>query len=347
MKIIGNFVMVLSLLVVTQYIHASPLEGKAYVVDQTGQDITGGGYDITGDIDVANQSMSVDPWGPFFGIIVNTNHVEVLLPGTYTRTGAGTVTVLEEQVGAFVEIEWAANIIPMFMVWNVSPGGSIFSIADSDGDGIPGHTMISGPFVGITMYYEFTVFGVSEPYVKLSIDTNGQYHECLNGVAVVEMTADVQLFNGAVLESVTWELNNVPIGEGLVKTEELELGDYVVNAIALTTTGQSDNDSASFTVRDTTRPVIDLAFIDKYGNEVTTARAGKFEISIGVTDTCDANPVITYSTATPTSNVSNGDVLVVNERDGIELPISAVRVDVSAKDESGNFGSASGTLTLE
>ena len=243
------------------------------------------------------------------------------------------------------------NFIPVFMVWNVTPGGSVFTIADSDGDGVPGHAMISGPFVGLTGYYEFTVNGISEPYVKLTIDTNGQYHECVGGVAEVTMTAVTQLFGGAELDSVSWELNNVSLGEGLVKTDGLELGNYVVNATALTTTGQSDDASASFSVRDTTRPVVRVLFLDENGNEVTSSERGKIRVGIEVTDSCDPDPVITSSTATPTTTVADGDVMFVNDKGGINLPVTAVRVTVTAQDASGNFSlttsDSSKTLTLE
>lgn len=350
MKLIRNFLLLLGLLVVAQHVQAGPLEGKAFFVDSTGAELIPGGQGITGDIDVNSGVMNVDPWGPFFGFMVSTQNIEVLTPGTYTRD-AGTVTVLDGQVGAHMELEWAANIIPVFMVWNVSTGGSIFTIADDDSDGVPGHTMTVGPFTGVTVYYEFTVNGISEPYVKLTIDTNGQYHECVDGVAEVTMTAVTQLFGGAVLDSVTWDLDNVSLGTGLVKIEELQLGNYVVNATAITTTGQSDDASASFSVRDTTRPVVNVSFLDRNGTEVTSSEHGKVTVSIAVTDSCDSDPVITSSTATPTTTVSDGDVMFVNEKGGINLPVTAVRVTVTAKDASGNFSfttsESSKTITLE
>lgn len=339
-----RYLLIIGLVLLTKFALAGPLDGKAHFVDAIGAEIAAP-FDITGDIDVSSQSMIVDPWGPFFGFMVITDSVEVLLPGTYTR-GAGTVTVLDGQVGAYININWGGTSgIPVFMVWNVSADGSSYSITDSDGDSIPGHAMIAGPFTGFTVYYEF--IDISEPYVELSIDTHGTQHECVNGIAEVIMTANVQVFNGAVLDSVMWELNNVSLGSGLEITEELALGDYVVSATALTTTGQSAVESASFSVSDTMQPDVTVAFIDKFGNEVTSSQSGKVTVSIGVSDTCDANPVITSSTATPASMVSDGDRIKINKEKGIKLPVTAVEARVTAKDASGNFGSASATLSQE
>ena len=119
--------------------------------------------------------------------------------------------------------------------------------------------------------------------------------------------------------------------------------------MATTTTGQSDTESVMVEVKDTIRPLIYLAFLDNQGNEVESASPGKYVINIEITDSCDPDPQITFSSATKTSLVSDGDVLFVSRSsDNLKLPITAVRVDASGKDASGNFAfSASKSLALQ
>lgn len=159
------------------------------------------------------------------------------------------------------------------------------------------------------------------------------------------------LAGGAELDSVTWRIDDMYASMDLSITESLTLGAHLIEATALTTTGQSDTESITVTVRDKTRPVVKVAFIDRKGNEVLSAEHGKFKISIAATDSCDPNPVITSSTATPTTTVSDGDRLFIDEKRGIRLPVTAVRVTVTARDASGNFSfttsEPSKTITLE
>lgn len=129
------------------------------------------------------------------------------------------------------------------------------------------------------------------------------------------------------------------------------MGMHQVEAIALTTTGQSDCEMATIHVRDTARPVVNVAFVDNKGNDVSAADSGKIEVDIDVSDTCDTNPVITSSTATPTLTITDGDSLFIKMNHGIKLPVTAVRVTVTARDASGNFSlttsDSSRVLTLE
>lgn len=336
-------------MIVAAPVFAGPLVGKAYFVDPVGTEIIPGGQDITGHIDLGTKVMSVDPWGPFFGLIVYTNDIELLEPGSYTRA-AGNVTVPPDHVGAHMEIQWGPTLIYVYMVWEVN--GPVFEIIDSDGDGIPGHVMNNGPFPGFSAYYEFTSDNTGGPYVLLDIDTNGTSHECVDGSAEVTMTAITQLFGGAMLDSISWIIDGEVAGAGMSITETLALGTHTVEATALTTTGQSDTESTTLEVEDTTRPVVKVAFLDNQGNEVDSAGPGQVEISIKTTDSCDANPVITSSTATPSTVVADGDRLSINaSKDNLKLPTTAVRVTATAKDASGNFSyttaESSRTLILE
>ena len=345
---ISKHMFLIAVLVFTNAINAAPLvNGKAVFV--------GVGFDIpiTGDIDTSNKTMSVDDW-QFFGFPVSTANVEILDPGSYTRA-AGDVTVPPGHVGAHMEITWNFNTFFVYMIWELDASGTIYTIIDSDTDGTPGHALNNGPFLGSTVYYEFesAPAGPAQPNVFLIVNVEGgSLQECTgDSKADVTINAMPTLVGGAELDSITWRIDDVFAGMDLSITESLTLGTHVIEATALTTTGQSDSESITVTVRDKTRPVVKVAFIDEHGDEVQSAEHGKFKISIEATDSCDPNPIITSSTATPTTTVSDGDKLFIDEKRGIRLPVTAVRVTVTARDASGNFSfttsESSKTITLE
>lgn len=340
-------------LIISGQVSAGPLQGKSYFVDPGGNVFNIA--DIEGYIDVGSNYMTVSPWGPFFGQMFYTESVEILPPGNYTRT-AGTVTVPADHVGANMQFSWGGNTFDEFMVWQVTSAGTTFNIIDSDGDGIPGHAFTNGPFPGFTMYYEFTTTpqDPAGPNVFLTLEVaGGHVHECTaDSRAEVTVNAVPALVGGAVLESISWTVDGEDAGTGFSISESLSLGSHHIAATALTTTGQSDIEIVGVQVRDTTRPVVNVAFIDGQGNEVESAGPGQVEISIKATDTCDPNPVITSGTAKKSTLVSDGDIMMITGNlDNLKLPTTAINVTATAKDASGNFSlttsESSKTLTLE
>ena len=186
---------------------ATPLTGEAVVLDALGSTVFT--TTITGDLDLADNTMTVEWTDLFFGFPVNTTVLELLGTGTYTRSDGGsgeiTATVNPGQLGGYFELEWSLNTFRTFMVWDVveSADGGNYTTVDSDGDGIPGHALVAGPFVGITLIYDFTV-GTPPPDIGVTINTDGgSIQECSEtGGSAVSLTAAVNLIGGAELGSI-------------------------------------------------------------------------------------------------------------------------------------------------
>ena len=127
---------------------------------------------ITGDYDTDTQQMTIDPWS-FFGFDVNSQ-IEVLPPGSYSFPGVLPFDVGPGQAGGLITTVWSFNTIPHGIVWDVisHSGGQHYEPVDTDGDGIPGLPMISGPFPGFTFVYEFDV-GEPSPGIEVEILVEG------------------------------------------------------------------------------------------------------------------------------------------------------------------------------
>jgi hypothetical protein len=302
-------------------------------------------------IDTGARTISVDEF-LFLGLPVSTVVGELLEPGTYTRTYVDplfgsqtrTETIPPDTTGAYIVFEWNSIPIQLFMAWDVSPDERIYTNVP-----IPGNTIIGGPFNGFTAYIEFQIEKTG-PYVDLSISvTGGNVQECAQtGGSMVEIVAVPLLFNGAILDSIVWSLDGEMIGEGLAVNPFVTLGTHTIEAVATTTNGDVDTATQALDVRDTTSPVLDIAFIDNRGNEVDAAGPGPVQVRYTVSDVCDESPVITNGTATRVYNVEDGDFMFINRgSDNLRLPVSAVRVDAAARDSSGNVTSATEVLTIE
>lgn len=326
-------------------LQAAPLNGEAIF------EAAGFSAPISGDIDLAFNTMTVNDWF-IFGAPVITHNVEILEPGSYNKE-AGTVTVPAGHVGAQLEVSWHANIIYVYMIWDASPSGGTYTIIDSDFDGFLGHAMTNGPFAGLTIYYEFTTTptGPSGPDVNLILTVDGgAIQECTgNSLANITINALPILIGGAELDSITWMIDGEDAGIGLSISEDLLLGSHTVQATALTKTGQYDLETVNVVVRDTTRPDLHIAFIDNKGDEVDSSGPGKVEVSIEATDSCDPEPVVLNSHIREATSIADGDVLkITGGVENLNLTIDTISVTASARDASGN-GSfiTSKTLILE
>ena len=124
-----------------------------------------GSNDVTGYIDMAAGTWSVASTTPFMGIPWTASGGTLYGPGTHTVNVNGdgfdarscdgnvTFTVGSGQVGGNIDVSWNANNgIDVFQVWDVTtiPGVETrYTSVDADGDGLPGITLIDGPFVGL------------------------------------------------------------------------------------------------------------------------------------------------------------------------------------------------------
>ena len=299
-------------------------------------------FDPTGRLAIAQffaDILGLQPWNIDSASNVGTvtGLYELWTTGTSTNKAPGSIDVINDTLtGAVLQ--------------DAGPGAWTGTLVSAGNVGTAWGFFYGTPY---TEVYNVTIteIGPPEPGVTVNIAVQGgNVQECTgNSSADVSVHALPSLVGGAELDSISWIVDGDYAGSGLSITENLSLGAHLIEATATTTTGQSDTKSVTVEVKDTIRPVISLAFLDKKGNEVESASPGKYVISIKITDSCDPDPQITYSSATKSTLVSDGDVLFVNgSADNLKLPITAVRVDTSGKDASGNFAfSISKTLALQ
>lgn len=317
------------------------LNGTAQMYDPSGL-MVGPPIPITGHYDTDVMHVSVDPW-MFFGMLTYSE-IDLLDPGTHTRPGAGSVMVNGVQLGGFIQTDWAANVdLPAFIVWDVLnyPGGMHFEPVDSDGDGVPGHAMISGPFPGFSIVYEFDV-GAPAPDVDVSLTVSGgtrQECDALGG-KTVSVAATVDLDGGAVLGSIDWSVDGEAAGTSTSITPFLTLGSHTVEVTATTTEGLYDTARTVVNVVDTTRPNLSIAFVDTRSGQPVTAVDGAgvsfIEVRLDASDVCDGD-VDVLGVAKPVYAIMGGEVIRIqgNTQD-VDMPTTAIEVSATATDDSGN-----------
>ncbi|MDH5514993.1 MAG: hypothetical protein OEY45_07525 [Gammaproteobacteria bacterium] len=339
---------------------STPLTGSLHVYDPFGFDFceppgTGAcGDPLTGDYDATAGTLSFDPI-LFLGTDIITNTVELLPVGTHTRSdgfgGTITASVNPGQIGAYIILEWDINILPTFMVWDVAGpvSSQTFIPVDSDGDGIPGHAVAGGPFPGFTGIFEFVV---EEPGPDVDITlavTGGTTHECAstNGT-VVEISANLSLTGGAILESISWTVDGLPAGSGTTINTALEPGSHDISATALTTTGETDTETVTVNIVDTTAPVLDVAFIDDRSgmpvSHIDRPNVQWIKVQVSAADACDDSP---QTHAVGGFSVQDGDLLKIQgNNDTVTMTTSKIDLSGTATDASGNSSSGIATLHI-
>ena len=272
MKKVYAFAFVL-FLSITPNAYSANLSGDLIIYDTFGFPIIPSGLiPITGIVDIDNDVLIIDDF-QFLGLNTVTNVLEILPSGAYTRTFNGVTvnaTIDPGHVGAYMIIDWGGiEQIPLFMGWDVNANKTIFTPVDVDGDGVLGMKMVSGPFVGLSAVYEFTA-DPTGPGVRLVLSVDGgNVQECASYEGTeVTINAIPQLFGGASLESISWTIDGEDAGTGIVISEVLSVGEHLVEAVATTTTGETGTASILVTIRDTTRPELQIAFISNQGQLV-------------------------------------------------------------------------------
>lgn len=316
------------------------ISGTALLYDPTGIPI-GPPTPITGDYDTDTQQMIINPWS-FFGFDVNSQ-IQVLPPGSYAFPDVLPFDVGPGQAGGMITSEWSVNIIPHGMVWDVIPysGGQHYEPVDSDGDGIPGLPMISGPFPGFTFVYEFDV-GAPSPGIEVEILVEGGTNQECNDVGGnnVVLSAAVDLTNGAELASIDWEVDGNAAGSGDSITPFLSLGTHSISVTATGVSGIYDTASTTIQVVDTVEPSLSVEFIDLQTglaiSSVDSARVTFVEVRLNGSDVCD-DDVEVAGTASPVFDISGGEIIKVQGRNNkVDIPTSAIEVTATAIDDSGN-----------
>lgn len=352
MKRLSNMLFAVVCVICSNVVSATPLTGEVRFLDPSANLVLS--LPITGDLDTTSNTMLVDPF-LFFGFQWVTRSVELLGEGMHTRPdGAGgeiSVTVGPGQVGAYMVFEWNVSTIPNFMVWDVNStaDGARYTVVDSDGDGIAGQAFVVNPFPGFSVVYDFTV-GEPPPAVNVSVNVQGgPVQECTQtGASVVSLSASTELTGGAELGSVEWFVDGESVGTGMTIAPLISLGVHTVEALASTTTGETDMDSLAVEVRDTNPPVLEVGFLDRAGEQVTAINSGdRVTAHIVATDVCDPEPAA-EGTAVPVFAVSDGDPIKI--RKGrvatLKLPTTAVELSATARDASGNSSTGMAVLSI-
>ena len=351
----ASILLVLAITFLSHSVQATPLSGEAKIIDPNG--FTAFTFPITGDLDLDNNTMEVDPF-LFFGSDFFTNSIELLAEGTYTRQDVNngtdmTATVGPGQLGAWMVFEWNANLFSSFMVWDVTThsNGQAYTTIDSDENGAAGHAFVGGPFPGFAIVYDYLV-GEPPPGIEITIAVEGgPIQECSEtGGSTVTMSAEVELLGGTELAGIEWFVNGESAGTDPGISPFLGLGVHPVEAIASTTTGESDSDSVPVTVIDTSRPEIDVSFVDSQTGEtidqIADNRTRFVTTRIVATDICDPAPS-TRGSITPVHEVSDGDTIrIQGNNQQVSLPVTALELSATARDASGNARSGQTLLTI-
>lgn len=316
------------------------LSGTAVLYDPAGNSV-GLPIPVTGEYDTDQARIEIDPW-LFFGAYM-FSQIELLQPGEHTHPEAGSITVGADQLGGQIQTSWAATNLTTYVVWDVIQyaGGMSFRAVDSDGDGVPGHAMITGPFPGFSLVYEFDV-GEPAPGVEVSLNVpGGTVQECnAIGGKEVFLSASVSLKGGAELGSIDWVINGEPTGTGPSISPFLALGSHQVEVTVHTTDGHSDSANTEVQVRDTARPELSISFHDtRTGQQVTSvdsAGVNFIEVRLDASDVCDPAPEV-LGVAKPVYAIIGGQVIrIQGKNQGVDLPTTAIEVSATATDASGN-----------
>ena len=322
--------------------HAESLSvsGTEVLYDPTGNTV-GAPTPITGTYNTDTQHIAIDPW-MFFGFAVNSQ-IDLLSPGSYTFPLVLPINVGSGQIGGIITTTWNGNIIPQGIVWNVIPypGGQHFEPIDSDGDGIPGQKMISGPFPGFTFVYEFDA-GTPAPSIEVSINvTGGDNQQCNEtGGTHVELTSTFDLNGGAELASIDWTLDGDAAGSGISITPFLSLGSHLISVTATGVSGVYDTASTTVNVIDTVKPDLAIEAVDTRTGQAVTSVNGSgtsfIEVRLNAIDACDSN-VDVAGAVKPVYAVVGGEVIKIQGNNGdVTLPTTALEVSATATDDSGN-----------
>ena len=143
----------------------------------------------------------------------------------------------------------------------------------------------------------------------------GDVQECdiING-SNVTLAANVEIHDpNDDVASITWYLDDVLAGEGMVVEIFVPQGLHIVKAILETVKSVESEDVAEVSVLDTADPEISAAFIDPKTGETLTDISGngniKVKVTASATDACDPSPEISMTVGT---SVQVDDTVVIN-----------------------------------
>jgi hypothetical protein len=184
------------------------------------------------------------------------------------------------------------------------------------------------------------VQGEDSPAINVLINVEGGgIQECTEtGGNHINISADIDLRNGAVLDSVEWTVDGQPAGSAASISQFLVPGTHSVSVKVTGVSGAEASAAIDVVVEDTVAPAINAAFIDTRSGEVIssieTRNTSYVGVSMDASDVCDAAPSITGFGGFP---VADGDLLKIQGNlDKVELTTSTIRLQARAVDASGN-----------
>ena len=209
--------------------------------------------------------------------------------------------------------------------------------------------MVDGPFTGFQANFSLN-FGPTPPGITVAINVaGGELQECMDtGGSTVTISAETMLFGDAELASVEWTVDGVSAGSGDTITPFLEVGSHTVEALATTTTGESDTDLVIVTVTDTVAPDLEVAFVDGcsgvHVSQIERANVQWIVAHFIATDACDPNPVVS---GVGGFSAQHGDLFKVQGNlNSVAMTTSELELGATATDVSGNTSSGSASLYI-
>lgn len=261
---------------------------------------------------------------------------------------AGTNTLPMGSV-PIATVDWNTTDIGT-VIMGTNPSGTLPLIADAIG----GSPMKAGPFLGWNANFDIAHITVIQgtEFVDIIIP-GGDTKECATtSGSELSMNAQITIPDNDAVDTITWSLDGVPIASDESIVVLVPLGVHAVEVSVTTVLGMTFSDTASVTIEDTTKPVINTAFINpKTGAEVTTINKNiDADISFSVSDSCDASPSSSATAGLPVLDGNSISARTSKKEPSVELSIKGnadnIELTVTAEDASGNMAVEKSTLTI-
>ncbi len=214
----------------------------------------------------------------------------------------------------------------------------------------PGNVLIGGSLNGLRAHTDFVFPAPPPPTLDTTITINGGLVQECSQLGGTNVTASALVIgsNGAVLDRIEWTSEGVFIGEGSGIEFFAPLGSTNLQATAFSADGVTTGQHlVSVVINDTTKPDLEVQFLDGLGAVVTSAPVGSYQIHFEVSDICDASPTVVSGTAAPVMNVVEGDAIQINSATDVQLLTTAVQVTGTAVDASGQSTTSQGVLLVQ
>lgn len=212
--------------------------------------------------------------------------------------------------------------------------------------------------VPYTVHLEGTIEGDSMlPFSVTIVIAGGLTQECdIEGGNTVTMSASVLTPVPDDVAAISWFIDDVPVGQGVVVDIDVPLGLHTVKAVLDTTQSGSTEDTQAIFIQDTVSPDVDLDLVDAVSgvtlNSVTSQGNGTtVRIVSTATDVCDPEPAVNATIGVP---AQDGDEVTVSKGNKKKTSVllssptgeGFLKLNVEAEDASGNKDSKSKLIDI-